>query len=296
MRAMNRPPSSRDMWWSEHQRTCGGSYTKIREPEGYGKRVRHRDVKGKVGDRGDSSSKGNTVGNRDIRELLGGKGESSKGKDAKNGRQSSKGKDAKNRDIGELLGESSKGKDAKNRDIGELGESSKGTKDSGELLGSRRKSPPVTVFPSGGFILGKGTSAVGQGNLREKILMAAEKREKESVCVLKRKKPRLEHVEHVDLTVDESKLHTDFKQEAPSIVILDASGSDIVSVKDDSRDNSSPDLAVVDSTSLPEEWFENLEDYKTCPVCGMGNIPSAIINSHVSLCLEADEQSRIVDD
>lgn len=36
-RAMNRPPSSRDPWWAEHQRTCGGTYTKIKEPENYGK-------------------------------------------------------------------------------------------------------------------------------------------------------------------------------------------------------------------------------------------------------------------
>uniref|UniRef100_A0A671QLF2 DNA-dependent metalloprotease SPRTN n=1 Tax=Sinocyclocheilus anshuiensis TaxID=1608454 RepID=A0A671QLF2_9TELE len=36
-RAMNRPPSARDPWWAEHQRTCGGTYTKIKEPEDYGK-------------------------------------------------------------------------------------------------------------------------------------------------------------------------------------------------------------------------------------------------------------------
>ncbi len=34
---MNRPPSARDPWWAEHQRTCGGTYTKIKEPENYGK-------------------------------------------------------------------------------------------------------------------------------------------------------------------------------------------------------------------------------------------------------------------
>lgn len=34
---MNRPPSARDPWWAEHQMTCGGTYTKIKEPENYGK-------------------------------------------------------------------------------------------------------------------------------------------------------------------------------------------------------------------------------------------------------------------
>ncbi|KAM9316731.1 DNA-dependent metalloprotease SPRTN [Gastrophryne carolinensis] len=32
-RAMNRAPSSNDPWWSVHQRTCGGTFLKIKEPE-----------------------------------------------------------------------------------------------------------------------------------------------------------------------------------------------------------------------------------------------------------------------
>lgn len=35
---MNRAPSPRDPWWNDHQRTCGGTYMKIKEPEGYGKK------------------------------------------------------------------------------------------------------------------------------------------------------------------------------------------------------------------------------------------------------------------
>ncbi|XP_027726571.1 sprT-like domain-containing protein Spartan [Vombatus ursinus] len=34
-RAMNRAPSAKDFWWAEHQRTCGGTYIKVKEPEGY---------------------------------------------------------------------------------------------------------------------------------------------------------------------------------------------------------------------------------------------------------------------
>jgi len=30
---MNRPPSSHDPWWSDHQRTCGGKFEKVKEPE-----------------------------------------------------------------------------------------------------------------------------------------------------------------------------------------------------------------------------------------------------------------------
>ncbi|KAL5009217.1 hypothetical protein ScPMuIL_014798 [Solemya velum] len=37
-RAMNRAPSPRDTWWSEHMRTCGGTYTKVKEPDNYKKK------------------------------------------------------------------------------------------------------------------------------------------------------------------------------------------------------------------------------------------------------------------
>ncbi|TMW58509.1 hypothetical protein Poli38472_010068 [Pythium oligandrum] len=34
-RAMNRPPGPTDRWWEEHQKGCGGTYTKIKEPAEY---------------------------------------------------------------------------------------------------------------------------------------------------------------------------------------------------------------------------------------------------------------------
>lgn len=48
-RAMNRAPSCLDPWWGGHQSSCGGTYTKVKEPEGYGK-------KGKA--KGEGSKKG----------------------------------------------------------------------------------------------------------------------------------------------------------------------------------------------------------------------------------------------
>ena len=41
-RAMNRPPHPRDTWWPDHQRSCGGVYTKVKEPEGYGAKTGKR--------------------------------------------------------------------------------------------------------------------------------------------------------------------------------------------------------------------------------------------------------------
>lgn len=37
-RAMNRAPGPTDFWWADHQAKCGGTYIKVREPEGYSKK------------------------------------------------------------------------------------------------------------------------------------------------------------------------------------------------------------------------------------------------------------------
>lgn len=39
-RATNRAPSVHDYWWADHQKTCGGTYIKIKEPENYSKKGR----------------------------------------------------------------------------------------------------------------------------------------------------------------------------------------------------------------------------------------------------------------
>ena len=46
-RAMNRVPGPNDSWWSQHQSTCGGTYTKIKEPENYGKKKKTADKRKK---------------------------------------------------------------------------------------------------------------------------------------------------------------------------------------------------------------------------------------------------------
>ena len=44
---MNRAPSPRDTWWADHERTCGGKYTKIKEPENYGAKKSSKSKQGK---------------------------------------------------------------------------------------------------------------------------------------------------------------------------------------------------------------------------------------------------------
>ncbi|GFS00588.1 sprT-like domain-containing protein Spartan [Elysia marginata] len=61
-RAMNRPPSNRDPWFNEHQSTCGGTFIKVKEPEGYGQKK----GKGKI----EKSDKAQNA-NSDIRAFIG---------------------------------------------------------------------------------------------------------------------------------------------------------------------------------------------------------------------------------
>lgn len=54
---MNRAPSAHDTWWAEHQRSCGGTYTKVKEPES----TSHKDKKKEVSE---SQAKNVTKGNK----------------------------------------------------------------------------------------------------------------------------------------------------------------------------------------------------------------------------------------
>lgn len=47
-RAMNRAPGPNDLWWKEHQLTCGGTFIKVREPEAKNKGKRTRENNPKV--------------------------------------------------------------------------------------------------------------------------------------------------------------------------------------------------------------------------------------------------------
>ncbi|XP_052442285.1 DNA-dependent metalloprotease SPRTN [Carassius gibelio] len=74
-RAMNRPPSARDPWWAEHQRTCGGTYTKIKEPENYGKtgksnKNKDKNPSGETSKNTKPPSSSTGSGSQDIRNII----------------------------------------------------------------------------------------------------------------------------------------------------------------------------------------------------------------------------------
>ncbi|XP_059963741.1 DNA-dependent metalloprotease SPRTN isoform X2 [Mesoplodon densirostris] len=67
LRATNRAPSARDYWWAEHQKTCGGTYIKIKEPEGYSKK---REGKTKLGKQPVSEAENKGKPNRGETQLI----------------------------------------------------------------------------------------------------------------------------------------------------------------------------------------------------------------------------------
>ncbi|XP_036406047.1 sprT-like domain-containing protein Spartan [Megalops cyprinoides] len=75
-RAMNRAPSAKDPWWADHQRTCGGTYHKIKEPDDYGKKGKKgegKDDKGLTKPTGKSKPSSTVTGksgSQDIRNVL----------------------------------------------------------------------------------------------------------------------------------------------------------------------------------------------------------------------------------
>ncbi|NXI48573.1 SPRTN protein, partial [Galbula dea] len=58
-RSMNRAPSARDFWWVEHQETCGGTFTKVKEPENFSKKPKDKTQPAKLPN-SKSANKGNT--------------------------------------------------------------------------------------------------------------------------------------------------------------------------------------------------------------------------------------------
>ncbi|XP_066467531.1 DNA-dependent metalloprotease SPRTN isoform X2 [Tiliqua scincoides] len=59
-RAMNRAPSANDFWWSEHQQTCGGTFTKVKEPENYSKKGKEKNQQAEF----QANDKGRTRGSK----------------------------------------------------------------------------------------------------------------------------------------------------------------------------------------------------------------------------------------
>ena len=281
-RAMNRAPSPRDFWWEEHQRTCGGTYTKIKEPDGYGQNKREAGTSGsnpnkaKVRRQGD---KGEGAGSRNIKDMF---TKVVDGKDNTTGQQLPpvlkvfEG-------TGHKLSQGSSGSSTLREKMLEAAEkriqaskqrgvkSVAGTKRKMGTSGQSRRSHDIRDFTSTN-ILGGGRPVVK----RPKLSLT------DSDCII------LDPLSsHSTQTVIHSNSSTPpYKLSSSS---GDSSSNDVIDLSEDfHRNNPTTDLISLDSDEDDDGGL------KMCPVCGRTDIPAAIINAHITFCLEEEEESTIV--
>jgi hypothetical protein len=84
--------------------------------------------------------------------------------------------------------------------------------------------------------------------------------------------------------------HTETNESVNEVVVLDPDGDS------ETDDDSDDDLIEIASGSGSPTTSTGDLDFKTCPVCGMSNIPKAIINTHIAYCFDAEEESQLVDE
>ncbi|XP_059471817.1 DNA-dependent metalloprotease dvc-1 [Neocloeon triangulifer] len=68
-RASNRVPGPRDLWWAEHQKTCGGTFIKIQEPEEFTKK-KQLEAEKKERNNNKTNAKANGSKSGDIRKFI----------------------------------------------------------------------------------------------------------------------------------------------------------------------------------------------------------------------------------
>ncbi len=286
-RSMNRAPSCRDPWWAEHQKTCGGSYSKIKEPEGY-KKKGERKVKEDKGHvlNGESKSKNNRgkqksplvidldknkridemfprVNAKDEVDLIhiGGDSESNLS-DASTNKRRSKILEAAERRLAKNENKVMKTeKRLLSQDSKEYGRPIKRPKLTTSEGGSEktRSLSPTVIVPEEYKILDHSTTTTPT------VIDLCEDTYDHSP-----RPSRSSSAEAMKSVVQSD----DMSSQAVSV---DRNG---VVVIDELMSEGGPDdeVVVVDGV-----------EFKTCPVCGMNTIPAVIINAHVAFCLEEED-------
>ena len=244
---MNRAPSSKDRWWSEHEATCGGSFIKIKEPEGYTnkKKTRKKEERKGYGNIATMFKKGGNSKNSEtkVKEVVSDKGQLIE-------------KDTSTLPS-PMAGDCTSLQRSSTID---LTEDSLETPEQKETKHSSRNAVnSVASTPS-------------YDEIRTNMLQAALKR--------------------LDANQPKGKL-TDLSSSTKT-----NTRESLKRTREVSSDDDDDDLVVIDKkTKKPnvDESIINIDttssriDYKECPVCGRGDIPSTTINIHINFCLEEME-------
>ena len=277
---MNRAPSPRDPWWRNHQLTCGGAYTKVKEPEGYGKKAATKKTK----------VEGNKLhSSKDIQKMLtgGGEGGESVSKLRKGKSRSSIGGGKVFSGEGHTLATPPPSREnepnSKSERRQKLLEAVEKRRQLAQSKGIKRK--------SGGR---------SPGDLRDFYPTS------ESQSPTGRKRPKLENPTSPSngiVAASTSNLPSSSRDipssylnscPGPSSMWQEASSGTageeegVVCGTDDTGD-----VVVIDDDSDGESGDGGRVPLGMCPVCGRVDIPHDIINSHVACCLEEDPQEMV---
>ncbi len=269
---MNRAPSHHDPWWAVHQKTCGGTYIKIKEPEGY-KKKEGKKVKADSG------------------HLLSGGGNKASSKQNEKTIDTNKSKkidDIFPKVIAKVeidLTSVKKTSDEKrliNTSIVDRRKkmlaAAERRLDENKMRGKRTKRPSVAHSTNDA----KQYDGV---NKKAKLENRIEKGHSSSATPISDNlKPS---TTIIDLCEDDLICSSEPFQSTSSQAQrdnIDCKGVELLEEPRLSDGRLDDDVVVIEG-----------EEFRTCPVCGMNTLPAAIINAHVAFCLEEDDWEKIND-
>lgn len=319
---MNRAPSPRDPWWSQHQKTCGGTYEKIKEPENYGKKKNTKQSK---------DAKKRSDNSMNIKDMF-------KKSDASTTKAASgvpvsdvkpfEGTGHRLTDPKDQISGAAKIDDRVSMREKMLQAAEKRQREAEKHRNPAQKRPRTdqgrdsSTHSNSHLIKAKTGSEdirkyFSDTNTNSKSAAKRPKLDTDSQVIIldSADSPKLQEKSLSNpnsQSESESDVIIDLSEEAagPSSAVLSDivdldhdeisdSVSEVIALDDDTTetdDDDDDDLVEVESGSdSPTRPTEDL-DFKTCPVCGMSNIPKAIINTHIAYCFDAEEESQLVDD
>ena len=317
---MNRAPSPRDPWWSQHQQSCGGTYEKIKEPENYRKKKgtkQSKDAK-KISDKSMNIKK-NEVGATkaesgvpvsDVKPFEGTGHRLTDPKDRVSGaaviiddRLSMREKMLQAAEKRQHEAEKCRNP-AQKRPRADQGRDSP-THSNVHLKKAKTANEDIRKYFSDTHTNSKPAAKKPKLDIDSQVIIL-DSADSPKIQEKPLSNPKYQPESESDVIIDLSE-----EAAGPSSAVLhdiveldrnetNDSVSEVIALDDtadyDERDDDDDELVEVESGSdSPTRPTEDL-DFKTCPVCGMSNVPKAIINTHIAYCFDAEEESQLVDD
>ena len=321
-RAMNRPPSSRDPWWAEHQRTCGGTYVKIKEPDKYSKKKEEHPVKNhncknlrkmlqikskrnnSSGARVDSSSTGvreataivpaDSLHDSKVKPIppfdpgIVSSSDESKLFMRKKMLEAAERRRTDNRILETRRTEKRRIDDSSEVNTRPLLKHKKETASEGSHPPCKEKIPDCFIDISSG---------ANQENGSDCILISPDDPDVKNLSVSAATASGAGSLKIAGTSfLKDSGTKSPgagLKHSSTSFVEdLGSSSVEQILIEDDLSEVHGEDKLTGEEVAEenPNLDYWSVTEFRTCPVCGMSNIPSAIINIHVSLCLDAEEE------